>query len=75
MVKALFSCWTGPTLVGQIAGKMRDAGLTVTCEGTEKVYVESEGTDGDGAAWNVLAALCSKHATDFGLRPKFLRQL
>lgn len=75
MMKALFSCWTGPVLVKQLADKMREAGLTVACEGTEHVHVESEGTDGEGAAWNVLVALFSKHKTDFGLRPKMLRQL
>lgn len=75
MVKALFSVWTGPVLVGQLANKMRDAGITVTCEGTETVYVESSGETVDGASWNVLAALCSKHRTDFGLRPKVVRRL
>ena len=75
MMKALFQCWTGPVLVKQIAAKMRDAGLTVTCEGTESVYVVSEGETADGASWNVLASLCSKWTTDFGLRPKMLRQL
>jgi len=74
-MKALFQCWTGPVLVKQIAAKMRAAGLTVTCEGTESVYVVSDGTCAEGAAWNVLAALCSKWTTDFGLRPKMLRQL
>ena len=75
MVKALFQCWTGPVLVKQIADKMRDAGLTVTCEGTEAVYVVSEGETPEGASWNVLAALCSNHTTDFGLKPRMLRQL
>jgi hypothetical protein len=75
MVKALFSVWTGPCLVGQLADKMREAGLTVACEGTEHVHVESEGETVDGASWNVLAALCSKWATDFGMRPRLLRQL
>jgi len=75
MMKALFQCWTGPVLVKQIAAKMRDAGLTVTCEGTESVYVVSDGMDSEGAAWNVLAALCSKWTTDFGLRPKLVHQL
>lgn len=74
-VKALFQCWTGPTLVKQIAEKMRDAGLTVTCEGTESVYVVAEGETQDGASWNVLAALCSKHGVDFGLKPRAVRQL
>ena len=75
MMKALFSLWTGPCLVKQLAEKAREAGLTVTCEGTETVYVVSEGTDAGGAGWNVLVALVQKHGTDFGLRPKMLHQL
>lgn len=75
MMKALFSVWTGPCLMKQLADKVREAGLTVACEGTEVLHVESEGTDVDGAAWNILASLCSKHGVDFGFRPKMIRQL
>lgn len=75
MTRFLLRAWTGPCLVGQIADKARDAGVTVTCEGTEHVYVEADGTEGDAAAWNVLVDLVRKHGTDFGLRPKVVRQL
>lgn len=75
MVKALFRCWTGPTLVKDVAAMMREAGVEVRCEGTEHVLVVSEGETLDGAAWNVLASLCAKHGTDVGLKPEVLRQL
>jgi hypothetical protein len=64
--------WTGPALVKQLAEKMRQAELDVVCEGTEHVYLDQAGSDAAGAVWNVLAALCRMHATDFGLRPKAL---
>lgn len=75
MVKALFRCWTGPTCVKAVAKMMREAGLTVECEGTEHVLVISEGLTLDGAAWNILADLCRKHGTDVGLKPEVMRQL
>lgn len=53
---------TGPTIVKAMAQKCREAGLTVTCEGTERVYVEA--TD----RYHVLAELRRVHGTDFGLR-------
>jgi hypothetical protein len=64
--------WTGPTLVGQIAEKCRQAGITVLIEGTEHIHVEMDGLTVGGAGWNVLVALVQKHGTDFGLRPKAL---
>lgn len=73
MTRFLLRAWTGPCLVRQLADKLRDAGVTVTCEGTEHVYVLSDGTEGDAAAWNVLVDLVRKHGTDFGLRPKVVR--
>lgn len=59
--------WTGPTLVEQIATRFREAGVTVTCEGTEHVYVNGDGSDGFAAEWNVLVDLQRKHGTSFGL--------
>lgn len=59
--------WTGPTLVKDIADAMRKAGIQVDLEGTEYVYVTSEGDSFDGAAWNVLADLKREHGYDFGL--------
>lgn len=62
------SFWTGPTIVKQIAEKMRAAGVTVLWEGTERVGVEAEGATKEGARWNVLVDLRRTHGTDFGLR-------
>jgi hypothetical protein len=61
---------TGPTIVRQIAEKCREAGLTVACEGTERVYVEApveSYLDGGPRLW-ILARLREVHGTDFGLR-------
>jgi hypothetical protein len=74
MATFLLRVWTGPCLVRQLADKARDAGVTVTCEGTEHVYVRADGSDGDAAAWNVLVDLVRKHGTDFGLRPKVVHR-
>ncbi len=62
--------WTGPSLVSELAGKLRDAGVTVTVEGTEHVYVEAEGSDDSAASWNILVALFNTHGRDYGLRPR-----
>ena len=74
-VRGLFRCWTGPCLVKDVARMMREAGVTVECEGTEHVLVVSEGETREGAAWNVLASLCRQHGTDAGLKPELLREL
>lgn len=34
-----YRLYTGPTLVATTAARLREAGLTVTCEGTEAVYL------------------------------------
>ncbi len=59
---------TGPTIVGRMAEKCREAGLSVTCEGTERVYVDVPDEHGLQARHWVLACLRQKHGTDFGLR-------
>jgi hypothetical protein len=64
------SLFTGPTLVRQIAARLREAGVTVLIEGTERVIVEVEGTDSEDAKGRVLVALVRKHGTDFDLRPR-----
>lgn len=69
------SCWTGPCWVDQFAAHMRAAGLTVVCEGTERVLLDVEALDSGGAAWNTLAMLYKAHKTDFGLRPRVLFQV
>lgn len=61
------SFFTGPTLVHEIAKKMREAGIRVTCEGTETVWVEAEGHDSLYARLGVASDLRRKHGTDFGL--------
>jgi hypothetical protein len=63
------SAWTGPTMVTALAEKCREAGLRVTVEGTEKVYVEVESV-GESRTWagmEALALLRTKHNTDCGL--------
>ena len=45
-----FRVYCGPTVVKTLAGMLRDKGLTITCEGTEHVY---------------LTALCSDSLTLF----------
>ena len=58
---------TGPTIVRQIAQKMREAGIVVAVEGTEHVHVDCEGEDRYYANEAVLRALRDKHGTVFGL--------
>jgi hypothetical protein len=40
-VASLYSVYTGPTLVQQVANRLRSLGWQVTCEGTEHVHVHS----------------------------------
>lgn len=52
-----FAVYTGPTLVEPVAQRLRDAGVTVTCEGTMHVHVETDKTEADlltilGPTWN-----------------------
>jgi len=61
---------TGPTIVKEMAAKLRDAGVKVTIEGTEHVYVEFEGhakgvTDAD---FTIRQVLKNKHGSSFGLK-------
>ena len=62
------SVWIGPCNVREYANRMREAGIEVSCEGTERIFVNVDGTDAAGAAWNALAMLVQKHGSDFGLR-------
>ena len=41
IVATLYSVYTGPTLVQQVAARLRSLGWDVTCEGTEHVHVHS----------------------------------
>jgi hypothetical protein len=49
--------WTGPTSVGSVAAKLREAGVTVTVEGTEHVHVLVEATEPAAVAHNLQATL------------------
>ena len=60
--------WTGPCHVAELAQKCREAGLTVTCEGTEKIYVLIAGEDRIDASLRAEKYLNAKHGTHFGLR-------
>jgi hypothetical protein len=70
MPRFKLSLFTGPTIVVQIAHKLREADVVVLVEGTERIIVEAEGTDTGDATGRVLAALIRKHGIDFGLRPR-----
>jgi hypothetical protein len=70
MPRFKLSLFTGPVLVPEVANKLREAGVVVLVEGTERVIVEAGGTDSETAARAVLVALVGKHGTDFGLRPR-----
>lgn len=67
MERIKLSFYTGPTIVRQIAEKMREAGVRVTCEGTERVWCIVEAEDDLSARLDVLNALRAKHGTTFGL--------
>ena len=61
--------WTGPCCVTHIAEACRKCGLTVTCEGTEHVYLAVPySPDRTRAAGDVCEVLRKTHGTDFGLR-------
>ena len=62
------SAWTGPCCVASMAQKCREAGLYVTIEGTEKVYVLVAGKDRMDARLIAEDTLDTKHGTHFGLR-------
>jgi len=49
-----YRVYTGPTLVPVIAARLTDAGLHVTCEGTEHVHVEC--ADGETALLSLLGS-------------------
>jgi hypothetical protein len=71
----LVEAWTGPVFVKQMARKAEEAGLVVQTVGTEKIYVHSRGTSRGAAEWNMLAALRKEHGTDFGLKPRAIKDL
>lgn len=68
MPKQKVDFWTGPTLVSELAEKVREAGLELLLEGTERIYLAVEGTTPEAAKWNALAQLEKTHGTSFGLR-------
>lgn len=62
------SFYTGPTIVGQIAQKFREAGLAVVCEGTQHVWVPLQTDNESEERLEILAKLRKVHGTDFGIR-------
>lgn len=74
MTRFLLRAWTGPSFVGQIAEKIREAGFQGVVEGTEHVMFEGEGTTGDAASWDALVDIRRKHGVDFGLHVVPVRQ-
>ncbi len=69
----LLFVYTGPGLVRPVADVCRAAGLYVTIEGTDGIYLVAEGSDASAAAHNVLVDLQRAHGKDFGLRPRSIR--
>ena len=66
--------YTGPTLAAELGAKLEACpGVSKVSIGTQDIYCVAEGTYGDAAAWNVLAALQQTHGTDYGLKPVNLR--
>ena len=62
----VFRVHTGPTQVKSMAESFREAGLDVQIEGTESIYVQTEGRDYISAAKSALDKLKSNGNT-FGL--------
>jgi len=61
--------WTGPCSVSRIAEGCRKAGLEVTCEGTEHVYIAVPySPKRSQAAYDACEALRKANGTDYGLR-------
>jgi hypothetical protein len=61
--------YVGPCFVSQYAVMMRRAGLKVTCEGTEHVYVNGDGSSPGEASWNASVDWRKTHEND---GPKFI---
>jgi hypothetical protein len=62
--------WTGPTMVSSMACKFRMAGLTVTCEGTERVHLVINASSKEEVPFVFLDALCAKHHMAFGFHAR-----
>lgn len=60
--------WTGPCEVRFFAERLRSAGVAVTCEGTEHIYVDSPGSDSYRAGHGALERLRRAFGTTYGLR-------
>lgn len=62
--------FAGPCGVKDVAETLRQAGLDVSCEGTEHVFLNAEGSTPEGAAWNASVDVFRFHGRDFGLHFK-----
>ena len=60
--------WTGPCLVKVLASHIRDAGVMVTIEGTEHVYVEVPHEVHHVADFETRKMIAKRHGTAFGLQ-------
>jgi hypothetical protein len=65
--------WVGPTQVAPLAEKFREAGVTVTVEGTERVHAALDSESWDDAPAVFLEALWAKHETAFGFELRDVR--
>lgn len=64
--------WTGPTLVREIADRLRGAGFASVLEGTEHVHWDAEGQTPEGACWNSAVDMERVFGTSFGIVPRAL---
>ncbi len=65
-MKYILKLWWGPVGIYEIAEKCREAGIEITCEGTEHLYLAEDGMDGHAAFRGILSKLQAKHGTTFG---------
>lgn len=59
---------TGPVGVKDVADKLRAAGVSVHCEGTEHVYIDVPAGDHYQRAHDVAESMRKAHGTTLGLK-------
>lgn len=70
-----FRFWVGPSQVEQIADKLTEAGIEVTCVGTEHLHVVSEGTsiaDARMALFELMTVLDEQTAEHYAFGAQFM---
>lgn len=64
----VMKAYTGPTVVKEIASRVKSAGIDITMIGTEHIYIVAAGESLEDAAHHAHAAIVKKCGRDFGLR-------